>query len=345
MVMTYRENFLKNASLEGHQWIPQNVSISAAYWQEAREELEEICLRHPILFPNFKKDQIDFDAGKRSKEELEKVDKWGCKWEYDLDGLEGLVVSHPLEDWDKLDEYSAPEVPEVDMEELEKKFKLMEDNDNLKMFSTPHGFFFMRLYYLRGYNNFMMDVAREDPRLDQLADLVASYWEQVFEPYIKAGLDLLFVQDDLGTQDASMLGPKHFKRWLKPSYQRLLLPAREQGVHVMMHHDGYIMDIMDDIIESGVSIINPQDLVNGIDNLAQEVKGRVCINLDVDRQKIIPNGSPGDVHNLIKEEVMKLGSPAGGLMMTVGLYPPTPLENVEALFSALEEYRTYWVGK
>ena len=56
-------------------------------------------------------------------------------------------------------------------------------------------------------------------------------------------------------------------------------------------------------------------------------------------------GSPGDVRELIREEVMKLGSPAGGLEMIVGVYPPTPLANVEALMSAMEEYRTYWVGK
>jgi len=159
------------------------------------------------------------------------------------------------------------------------------------------------------------------------------------------GVDLLNAADDLGTQTASMLGPRHFRRWLMPSYKRLFLPFRRAGAHVFMHHDGYVMDIMDEIIESGVSIVNPQDLVNGIDNLAREVKGRVCIRIDVDRQHVIPHGSPRDVRELIKEEVMKLGSPAGGLEMVVGIYPPTPLENVAALLDALEQYRTYWVGK
>ena len=51
------------------------------------------------------------------------------------------------------------------------------------------------------------------------------------------------------------------------------------------------------------------------------------------------------VQAIIKEEVMKLGSPAGGLELIVGIYPPTPPENLDALLSALEEFRTYWVGK
>ncbi len=45
------------------------------------------------------------------------------------------------------------------------------------------------------------------------------------------------------------------------------------------------MELVDEFIVAGVSIVNPQDLCNGIDNLAREVKGRVCIDLDIDRQR------------------------------------------------------------
>lgn len=341
MALTVRENFLRNASFEGHEWIPQHVAVSEAYWHEMREELEDICLRHPVLFPGLEKGKTDFDAGVRVEGQRRKTDVWGCTWEYELDGHEGIVVGHPLSDWASFETWSPPEPPAFDKQ---KRAKLEETRARGDVVScdSEHGFFFMRLYYLRGFENFMTDVADEDPRLRRLAGIVAGYWEQVFRPYIEAGIDLLDTGDDLGTQTASMLGPKHFRRTLMPTYQRLFLPARRAGAHVFMHHDGYIMDIMDEIIESGVSIVNPQDLVNGIDNLARHVKGRVCIRIDIDRQQVVPFGSPADIRELVKEEVMKLGSPAGGLEMVVGVYPPTPLENFDALCSALEEYRTHW---
>jgi hypothetical protein len=112
-----------------------------------------------------------------------------------------------------------------------------------------------------------------------------------------------------------------------------------------MHTDGYIMDIADELIESGVDIVNPQDLVNGIDAIAATFKGRVCIQVDVDRQRVLPYGTPREVRDLIREEVMKLGSPAGGLEFVIGVYPPTPFANVEAVVAAMAEYRTYWVGR
>jgi len=344
MTLTTRENCRRNASLEGHAWTPQCVSLSQGYWQTAREGLEDLCLRHPILFPGFQKGQTDFDVGVRTDEKRRKIDAWGCTWEYKLDGLAGIVVGHPLENWDSLDTWVPPEPPEFD-EQKRRQLKETRARDEIVSCGAEHGFFFMRLYYLRGFDNFMMDVACEDPRLDRLIEIVAGYWERHCRPYIEAGIDRLAAGDDLGTQTASMLGPTHFRRRVMPTYKRIFLPAREAGAHVHLHHDGYVMDIMDEIIDSGVSIVNPQDLVNGIDNLAREVKGRVCIDIDIDRQKILPFGSPGDVYELVKEEVIKLGSPAGGLEMTVGIYPPTPLENVEALCSALEEYRTYWVGR
>jgi hypothetical protein len=102
------------------------------------------------------------------------------------------------------------------------------------------------------------------------------------------------------------------------------------------------MDIMDELLVAGVDIINPQDLCNGIDNLAREVKGRACIRLDIDRQSVVPFGTRSEIRGLIEEEVRKLGSPQGGLEMIAGIYPPTPAENVDALCSAMEEFRTYW---
>ena len=133
-----------------------------------------------------------------------------------------------------------------------------------------------------------------------------------------------------------------FRKYCKPSYEKLLAPCRAKGCHVMMHSDGYIMDLIDDLIMAGVTIVNPQDLCNGVDNLRREFKGRICIRLDVDRQTVVPFGTPQEIHDLVEEEVRLLGSSRGGLELIVGVYPPTPPQNVDALAAAFEEFRTYW---
>lgn len=85
-----------------------------------------------------------------------------------------------------------------------------------------------------------------------------------------------------------------------------------------------------------------QDLVNGIDWIAARFAGRVCVDLDIDRQRVTAQGTPAQIDALIREEVAKLGSRRGGLMMIYGLYPGVPLANVKALMDAMERYAGYY---
>ena len=98
------------------------------------------------------------------------------------------------------------------------------------------------------------------------------------------------------------------------------------------------MPLADEIIKTGVDVLNLQDLVNGIDNIAREIKGRVSIELDLDRQDITVCGSPKDVDSHVRECVEKLSSPEGGLTIVYQPWPPTPARNLDAAFEALEKY-------
>jgi uroporphyrinogen-III decarboxylase len=143
-------------------------------------------------------------------------------------------------------------------------------------------------------------------------------------------------------QIGPMISPAHFRKYITPSYRRLMRPALESGCIVHMHSDGDIRLLVDDMVGSGVQVVNLQDLVNGIDWIAGRFAGKVCIDLDVDRQEITPKGRPEHIDALIREEVEKLGRREGGLMMIYGLYPGVPLRNVRALMDAMETYAAYY---
>ena len=139
-------------------------------------------------------------------------------------------------------------------------------------------------------------------------------------------------------QQGSMISPALFRRWIKPSFQRMMRSVLSKGIPVHMHSDGDIRTLVDDLMDSGVVVINLQDLVNGIDWIQKRFAGKVCIELDIDRQFITTRGTPEQIDALIREEVTKLSTPQGGLMMIYGLYPGVPMENVAALMDAMERY-------
>jgi uroporphyrinogen decarboxylase len=185
----------------------------------------------------------------------------------------------------------------------------------------------------------MMD---EEPKLDELMDELCEFNLALVNRFIKGGCQSMLYPEDLGMQVGPMIPPDLFRRYIKPSYVKLMKPARDAGIPIHMHSDGDIRTLVDDIVDSGVQIINLQDLVNGIDWIADRFRGKTCVELDVDRQKITPYGTPAEIDALILEEVSKIGSPEGGLCMVYGLYPGVPAENIAALMDAMEKYAFYF---
>lgn len=351
MPLSERENYIRNARMTGPEWIPCHVSISGASWNQLREDLEDVLVRHPILFPGFEKGRRDYeewDPGPAHRGGERFTDAWGCVWRCEIDGIEGIVEGHPLEDWAKLESYAPPD-PLVqgdrgpaNWDAARKRVADAKKCGALTAGGVPHGFLFMRLYYLRGFENLMLDFASDAPQLPRLIEMLVEHNRTIVNEWLSMGVDVMNFADDLGSQTASFIGPATFRKWITPAYRRLMQPCRQAGAIVALHSDGYVMDLMDEFIEAGVDVINPQDLCNGIEALARHVKGRICIRLDVDRQKIVPFGTRKDIRDLIEEEVRRLGSPQGGLELICGIYPPTPAENVDAVCSAMEEFRTYW---
>jgi uroporphyrinogen decarboxylase len=336
--------------MTGPEWIPCNISVSLPLWHKYREQMEDLVLRHPLVFNEYVKGSCNFDDfGIRFKGNTV-TDEWGCVWNFIVDGLQGQVIKHPLEDLKILDTYKPLDpvllnhVPKegtapvkdsfdrarVNLEDAKKRGKLAVGN-------CSHGFIFQRLYYLRGFSNLMKDFIQQPPELNRLIDMIVEFNAKVINRWLAAGIDLLSCGDDLGMQDRLMIRPDLFRKYMIPAYSAMFAPAREKSVHVKLHSDGHVIEVAEDLIKAGVTVLNLQDLVNGVENIQRKLKGKVCIDLDLDRQKILPFGTHEKVKKHAKNIVSKLYSPDGGLMITVDVYPPTPIENIEALCQALED--------
>ena len=346
--MTDRENYLATAQLRGGEWIPCGVSVSPATWAKYREDLEDVLLRHPTVYHPLQKGQRDFDAfGPAYREGERFTDNWGCVWLNIQGGLEGQVVEHPLADWSALDTYRLPDPlrqhergDRGDWGQVQAAMERQRAEGRLTWGGGDR--FFERLHFLRGFENLMVDLATDPPQLARLIRLVVDHNMALVRKWLEIGVEVMSFGDDLGMQDRAMMRPEIFRRHLKPGYAEMFQPCRAAGSQVYLHSDGHILELMDDLIEAGITIINPQVRANGMDNLAREVKGRIAISLDLDRQNILPFGSPADVRDHVKEAVLKLGSPRGGLMVNAEINPTVPLANVDAVCSAFEELRTYW---
>jgi len=344
-----RENYLRTLEMRYPDWIPVSVGVLQAAWHKYREKLEEIFSRHKLIFANFKKGTVCFDCfGVRRKGTL-LTDEWGCVWRFEVDGLAGQVVRNPLKDWSRLGRFEPPDPelglpsegnPMISWEAVEEAIANRKQEGALVAASMPHGFMFMRLHYLRGFANLMKDFATDEPRLQELIDIVTRYNLDLVKRLVGMGVDVVSFGDDLGLQDRMPISQTKFRKYIFPSYCTTFNEVRRSGARVYLHSDEHIMEVIDDIIESGVSVINLQDKVNGVENIARKCKGRVAVNLDIDRQWLLPFGKPEDIEREVTREIRVLGSRRGGLMMQPELNIDVPLENIEAILQTLEDNMT-----
>jgi len=344
------ENTLRAIRFERPEHIPMIFWINPACWHHYQHDtLFELMAEHRILFPDFTaEDAVLPELAPWEQAGEPYTDSWGCVWETTDDGITGSVTRNPFADWDALGDFTPPDpaqtngMSDISWSAIEDKIQAATTKGKYGVGSLEHGHAFMRLSYLRGYEQLLLDMADGDARLKKLIEMVENFSLGIVQRYVDVGAAVIRYPEDLGMQVGPMLSPEQFRAYIKPIYKNLMAPAHEAGCLVHMHSDGDIRDLVDELVVGGVDALNLQDLVNGIDWIAAKLKGRICVDLDIDRQQITRFGSPEKIDELIRSEVEKLGSPEGGLMMIYGLYPGVPLENIQAVMDAMERYAAFY---
>jgi len=313
--------------------VPCWVGINYTIWERHDDRLDKLQQECPAISIGGK------DGGNTPRAVAHKSrDEWGCLWHFPGRGLDGVVIEHPLDAWDKLGAWEPPS-PARRIAALQE----LPADQSPRSVGTEHGFIFLRLTYLRGFDNFMIDAGEGNPKLYELRDLVADYWYDLIKAHLDRGATSVSAADDLGLQHSLPVSPATWRRLLKPAYARIFGLARERGATVSLHTDGYIVDIIPDLIEVGATTLNPQDLVNGLDNLARLAKGKVHLSLDIDRQKTMVFGTCEEIDAHIERCIRTLGSPEGGLSLVWGVYPGNPLDSIEAGVRAMQRHHDMWV--
>jgi len=313
-------DFMKAVSYNYPDRIPVKVSLLPAAWAKYGKDLQKLCLRHPMLFQNVRDTEKveyytppSYHAGKFT-------DAWGCVWENLKEGYESIVTGHPV-----------PEREDV--------WKLKAPSEDI---GTPHGFMFLRLMDLRGFEEMMVDFAEEPPELQRLIDIVRDYNVRQTEIIVKNSPDseIIFFGDDNGMQHALPISPEKWRKYIKPAYKKIYDVVHNAGKLVYMHTDGCIWPVIGDMVEAGVNVLNPQIRANGLQNLVDVCKGKICVDLDLDRQ-LFPFASPAQIGDHIEECTRALYLPQGGLMLSAECAADVPLENIEAICTSLERMQNF----
>jgi hypothetical protein len=152
---------------------------------------------------------------------------------------------------------------------------------------------------------------------------------------------------DFGAQNGPFISPKMYRTLFKPFYSRV-----NDWIHThtqwktFIHTCGSIWRLMDDLVDSGFDIFNPvQTSAADMDPVALKLKYGDRITFwggGIDTQNVLPFGRPDEIRAMVRER-MHIFGPGGGFVFNPihNVQADIPLENLLALYEAVNEYRSY----
>ncbi|MCE9616326.1 MAG: uroporphyrinogen decarboxylase [Lentisphaerae bacterium] len=192
---------------------------------------------------------------------------------------------------------------------------------------------FERAWSLRGMEDFMMDMIEDADFAHALLDRICDVNVALVEQACQFPVDCIRFGDDWGAQKGLMMGARHWREFIKPRFARMVQAARSRGKFVLLHSDGDIREIIPDLIEVGLSILNPiQSDSMDIAEIKQTFGQKLCFLGGLSVQHTLPEGTPDDVRAEIRRLIRVMGAGGGYILCpTHSMGPDIPAENLLAM--------------
>jgi len=261
-------------------------------------------------------------------------DAFGTLWRVEWPGICGIPIEGAVPD---LDRYS-PDIWPKDMPVgpgAGRQYGGHMIGPDDRWYSRGGWFiYFEQLQQVRGMENLFLDLASESAALIRLLDGLLEFNLAWIDRWAALPYDGLHFGDDWGSQTGLLIRPALWRRLFKPRYAEMFRRVRAAGKDVWFHSDGFINDIAGDLVEIGVDVLNFQVAVTGYDWAAQNLRGRVAVRTDIDRQRVLPFGTPAEVRDEVARTFDSCGTSDGGLIACGEVGPDVPLDNVRAMYEA-----------
>jgi uroporphyrinogen decarboxylase len=211
---------------------------------------------------------------------------------------------------------------------------------------TGVGGIFTRTWILMGYEHFSTTLADDIDFVAEIAARVGQIQCAVMRRVVKMpGVVAAWYGDDLAYTESLLVSPKILRKYFFPWMEELAGIAHAAGFPFIMHSDGRLWQVLDDLIALGVNAIHPiEPKAMDIYDLKRRYGYKLAIfgNVDMGYTLTEGQGTPEAVRAEVRRQIKELALGGGyGLASGAGLTRYVNLDNFLAMREALFEYGTY----
>lgn len=215
-----------------------------------------------------------------------------------------------------------------------KKIKWLEEKGYMTV-AGHVGPFESAWYYLRGYENFLMDMIKRPSFAKRLMEFAIKPQMEITKMLIEAGVHAAGFGDDLGTSMGPLISPKVYRELVYPWHKRLVNTYHRMGVPVFYHSHGNINLLMDGLINAGIDVIEPLDPEDGMqlgelkEKYGEKIVLQGCISSKIGYM------SKEELRKHVEDRVEK-GAPGGGFIIGGAIPEEMSKENYNCYLTLLK---------
>jgi len=263
----------------------------------------------------------------------EGVDEFGVGWHTTPFGAR-LPVRHPMPE-PTLRGYGWPD-PQAPGRFDHVGETLVANQDRFLVAVVNHTLF-ERAYFLRGFEEFLLDLALRPAFAHALLDRVLEFDLAILEALLAFPVDGVWFGDDYGHQGGLLISPQMWRTFIKPRLAVLFEQARQQGLPTFLHSDGAVAELIPDLLEMGLNVLNPlQPEVMDLAWLKQEYGRDLCFCGGISAQRVLSHGTPNEVEAELRQKIALLARGGGYIVATAGsVQADVPMANLVRLVDLL----------
>jgi uroporphyrinogen decarboxylase len=238
---------LKKERLPGIPWhIDLTSAFTARLKQETGCEDPDAYLGNHLYRVKYKRNATLGNGFER--------DLFGVTWTHGASGGDvGVVAEYPLRTA-PLGQYRFPEV-QVDFAHRLCDQLATQNRERFTLFSITMCFF-ERAWSLRGMEELLVGMAGDEPEVAELFARIEAHHMALLDAVLERDFDGIYFGDDWGQQHGLIMGPRLWRKYLKPAFARMFQKIKSKGKYICLHSCGDLREIFPDLVEMGLDIYN-----------------------------------------------------------------------------------------
>jgi len=174
-------------------------------------------------------------------------------------------------------------------------------------------------------------------------DRITAWKMSIYEAYVRAGTDIVWIGDDLGSQRGLIMSPNAYRTWYRPRHKQIVAHLRRirADVRIAFHCCGHVTPLVPDLIEIGIDILEAvQAEAMDIAYLKREFGRDISFWGGIGAQSVLARTTPEQVVAGVRQTLAVM-APGGGYIAAPchTLTDEVPWESILAFHQTLNDWQ------